>query len=341
MHGGRSLSPSTDNDAEWGEEFRRRFDGLRSKMDLHPAQSTPSATFESAVATARAVAAECLPLGLALVMHLYPLCTLRCVPLPWLSFANARRALLLRAIDRRSLILANAGSERAAVHQPVIATRVRGGFRVDGAYEYMSLANVADIVLFSAPLAGSNNAVFCAADLRGDSVRIGSSRFRGSMRLSDTCSVTFDNHCVPTNRCIEVPTESALQCMAQYQRSWFQLLLGESYLARIEHLQRQWSLPRPLEQMASLNELARLREYALRLLDEATRPSAVESLARVTATMKLRISWLSQSTAAALRGLDDNSASELGFLRLQPTSDERILRSIESAPPGLCPSNHR
>ena len=44
--------------------------------------------------------------------------------------------------------------------------------------------------------------------------------------------------------------------------------------------------------------------------------------------MKLRISWHAQSTAAAIRGLDETAASELGYFRLQPTSDERILRSI-------------
>jgi hypothetical protein len=253
------------------------------------------------------------------------------VPLPWWSTANLRRALLLRAIDRHSLILANAGSERTAgAHAPVTLTRTRDGVRVDGTYEYMSLAHVADIVMFSAPLTGSPHTIFCAADLQGDSVRIGASRFSGSMQLSDTCSVTFDGHPVPSHRYILIPNEGALNCMAQYQRSWFQLLLGESYLARIEHLQCRWNLPRPPEQLASLNELARLREYALRLLDEAESPSAVESLARVTAAMKLRISWHAQSTAAALRGSDDTSASELGYLRLQPTSDERILKSIET-----------
>ncbi len=149
--------------------------------------------------------------------------------------------------------------------------------------------------------------------------------------------MTFDSHYVPTHRYIEIPGESALNCMAQYQRSWFQLLLGESYLARIEHLQQQWSLPRPVEQIASLNELAQLREYALRLLDEAAAPRAVESLARVTAAMKLRISWHAQSTAAALRGLDDASAAELGFLRLQPTSDDRILKSITGGWPAATP----
>ncbi len=226
-----------------------RIPGLRAELNLHPAESTAAATFEAAAQTARSVAVECLPLGIALVMHLYPLCALRCVPLPWWSSANLRRTRLLHAIDRRSLILANAGSERAAgAHAPVTLTRTRDGIRVDGTYDYVSLAHVADVVLFSAPLAGSACSVFCAADLRGDSVRIGDSRFNGSMRLSDTCSVTFDNHHVPTERYVVVPNESALNCMAQYQRSWFQLLLGESYLARIERLHRQWELPRPTEQ---------------------------------------------------------------------------------------------
>ncbi len=150
------------------------------------------------------------------------------------------------------------------------------------------------------------------------------------MAQSDTCRVTFADHAVPASRHILIPNEGALDCMAQYQRSWFQLLLGEGYLARIEWLQSRWTLPRPTEQLASLNELARLREYALRLLDEAASPRAVESLSRVTAAMKLRISWHAQSTAAALRGIDDSSAGELGFLRLQPTSEERILKSLDA-----------
>ena len=305
------------------------FEGLRSRVDLHPAGPTAAATFEAAANTARVIAADSLPLGIGVVMHLYPLCALRCVPLPWWSTGNLRRMLLLGVVDRRSLILANAGSERAAgAHAPVKLSRTRNGVRIDGTYEYMSLAHVADIVLFSAPLADGSSTLFCAADLRGSSVQIGPSRFSGSMSLSDTCSVSFDAHHVASHRYIEIPSESALTCMAQYQRSWFQLLLGESYLARIERLQQQWNLPRPVEQIASFNELARLREYALRLLDEAAAPMAIESLSRVTAAMKLRISWHAQSIAAALRGIDDAAASELGFLRLQPTSDDRILKSI-------------
>ena len=290
--------------------------------------SEASAVFEAAATTARAVAAECLPFGIGLVMHLYPLCVLRCVPLPWWSAAHRRRVQLLREVDRGSLILANAGSERAAgAHEPVTLSRTRGGIRVDGTYDYVSLAHAADVVLFCAPLAQRGCAMFCAADLRGESVRIGAGKFTGSMRLSDTCPVTFDGHFVPARRCIEIPSESTLQCTAQYQRSWFQLLLGEAYLARIERLQRDWNLPRPDEQLASINELAQLRDYSMRLLDEGS-PRAMESLSRVTAAMKLRTSWLAQAVAAAVRRFDVVAADELGYLRLQPTSDDRILRSI-------------
>jgi hypothetical protein len=180
--------------------------------------------------------------------------------------------------------------------------------------------------LFSAPY--ENQAIFCAARVRESSVRIGDCKFKNSMRLSDTCSVTFDDHFVPTDRCIEIPATSAWQCMAQYQRSWFQLLLAESYLARIERLQRTYRLPCPIEQIASLNELTRLREYALRLLDESDRSGAIMSLGRVAEALKLRVSLLAQATSAAVRGFDATAAAELEYIKRQPTSDDRILENI-------------
>jgi len=300
--------------------------------NLHPAARTPAATFEAAASTTRAIAERCLPLGLAIVMHLYPLCAMRYVPLPWWSTANLRRRKLLHAIESRSLILANAGSERATgAPASVTASRTPEGVRVSGAFEYMSLANTADIVLFSAPLTGSDSTMFCAADLRGQSVRIGPSRFTGSMRQSDTCSVHFDEHAVPTERCIEIPNASALQCMAQYQRSWFHLLLGDAYLARIEALHRERQLPRAAEFIASLYELTFLRKYSLCLLNEASSTGAVDSLSRVTSAMKLRISWLAQITASAVRSVDSTSADELSYISRQPTPDARILRSISDS----------
>jgi alkylation response protein AidB-like acyl-CoA dehydrogenase len=326
MREARSLSPSTDS---LRADFLSRFARLRSTLQMHPAEATAASTFEAAARTARAVAVECLPLGVAVVMHLYALCALRCVPLPWLSPANFRRRALLHAIDSNSLIVANTGSERAAgAHDPVTITLTRDGLRIDGTYAYMSLASVADVVLFSAPFRDST--VLCAADMRRESVRIGAPQFSGSMRLSDTCPVSFQNHCVARSRYLIVPTDSVYNCMAQYQRSWFHLLLTEAFLARIDVLHEHWDVAHSAEELASLQELACLREYSLRLLDTAAWPGAVESLARVTAAMKLRVSRLAQSTATALRGLDDADASELGYIRRQPPSDDIVLRRLAS-----------
>jgi alkylation response protein AidB-like acyl-CoA dehydrogenase len=337
------LSPSTEAvaalvtaadrapDAQaWQETFRHRFGALRESLPLHPSAHTPSATFAAAATVARSVAAQNLPLAIGLVMHLYPLCALRCVPLPWFSPARLQRSRLLHRIDHHSLILANAGSERAAgAHSPVALTRTRGGVLVDGTYDYVSLAHVADLVLFNAPLPNGSS-LFCVADMRRTSVRIGESKFSGSMALSDTCSVTFVRHFVPDERFIVIPDDRAMGCMSQYQRSWFQMLLGEAYLARIQALQQRFDLPRAVEQLVSCNEMDCLQAYSRQLLDQATSPAAIASLARVTDTIKLRVSWLGQKTAEALRAHDEVAAHELTFLRRQPTSDERILRNIEA-----------
>jgi hypothetical protein len=277
-------------------------------------------------------------------MHLYPLCVLQWIPLPLLSAARLQRALLLRAIRNRSLILANAGSERSREACPSLVARLDAdGLRIDGTFEYMSLASVADVVLFKARLADSDRTVLCAADLHADSVRIGGWRFSGSMRLSDTSSVTFAGHHVPHGRYVLVADDDRLNCASDYQRCWFHLFLAEIYLARLERLHEVWGLPRPAEQIMSLNELARLREYALRLLDDFSPGSDLEALRKTTSAMKLRVSLIAQAARVALRAREDTApadaaqlrsdASELGYIGSQPTADEIILRSIGLPPP--------
>jgi alkylation response protein AidB-like acyl-CoA dehydrogenase len=176
--------------------YREGFERLRSTFVMYPVPGRhASAVFESAGRTARILAAGCLPVAIAVAMHLYPLCVLQCMPLPLLSVARFQRAMLLRTIRNRSLILANAGSDRSnGAHDSVIARQDADGIRIDGTFEYMSLATVADVAFFKARLAESNCTVLCAADLRMDSVRIGGWKFSGSMRLSDTSAVTFVNH---------------------------------------------------------------------------------------------------------------------------------------------------
>jgi hypothetical protein len=339
----RSLIERVDHAGEGPaarEAYREAFTRLRSRLEMYPVPGRrPSLVFESAATTARALAASCLPLGIAVAMHLYPLCVLQCIPLPLLSVARFQRAMLLRAIRNRSLILANAGGERTRGAPPSLVARPDAeGIRVDGTFDYMSLASVADVVLFKARLADDSATILCAADLRADSVHIGDWRFSGSMRLSDTSAVTFAGHRVPHGRYVLVGDEEALRCTSDYQRCWFHLFLTETYLARLERLHRIWGLPRSAEQLIGLNELSQLREYALRLLDDFSTGSDVRPLKKATSAMKLRVSLMAQAAMAALRGREDRTpadalrlradARELSYIKSQPTADEIILRSI-------------
>jgi hypothetical protein len=247
--------------------------------------------------------------------------------------------MLLRTIRNRSLILANAGGERSrGAHHSLVACQDAEGIRIDGTLEYMSLATVADVVLFKARLANTHCTVLCAADLKVGSVRIGDWRFSGSMRLSDTSSVTFARHLVPHGRYVLVADDEVLRCTSDYQRCWFHLFLAEMYLARLDRLHHVWGLRRSAEQIMSLNELSQLREYALRLLDDFSSGSDVQPLKKTTSAMKLRVSLMAQSTMTSLRGREgvtpadaqrlQADASELCYIKSQPTADETILRSI-------------
>ena len=326
------------------EAFREGFGRLRAELEMYPAAGRPSAVFESAARTARSLAAPCQPLGIAVAMHLYPLCALQCMPLPRLSLARLQRALLVRTIRKRRLLLANAGSERTRGAEPNAVARLDAeGLLIEGTFEYVSLANVADIVLFKARVADSAGLALCAADLRGDSVRVGEWKFSGSMRLSDTSSVFFSGHRVPHGRYALVAGEDALRCTADYQRCWFHLFLADVYLARLDRLHRAWTLPRPADQIVSRNELSQLRAYALRLLDDFAPGSDIQPLKKATSAMKLRVSLMAQSTMTALREREDRTpadaeqlradAAELRYIKSQPTADAMILRSIGVPPP--------
>jgi hypothetical protein len=325
------------------EAYREGFTRLRSHLEMYPVSGRcASVTFESAAKTAGNLAAGCLPLGIAVAMHLYPLCVLQCIPLPLLSFARFQRSMLLRTIRNRSLIAANAGGERTrGAQHSVVARQDAEGIRIDGTFEYLSLASVADVVFFKAGLVNSNCTVLCAADLRADSVRIGEWKFSGSMRLSDTSSVTLTRHRVPRSRYVVVADDAVMRCTSDYQRCWFHLFLAEIYLARLERLHRVRGLPRSAEHILSLNELSRLREYALRLLDDFSSGSDIQPLKKTTSAMKLRVSLMAQSTMASLRDREvltpadaqqlRAEANELRYIKWQPTADDIILRSIGAA----------
>jgi hypothetical protein len=320
------------------ELFRLGFSGLSSYLQMYPAAgASPSNVFEALSSDARRVASVCLPLAIALTMHWYPLCALQCASLPPFSLARIHRSLLLRRVRGENLIIANAGSDRAhGTQEPVLASRVREGFRLRGVYEYMSLASVADIVLMKVRLQEDGRELLCVANLQSPTAQTGPWRFGGSMRLSDTASVTFEDHLVPHGRYVVLPRSDAVQCLSEYQRSWFHLFIGDLYLARMERLYLDHRIELTSEDRVERNEVAHLRAYCLCLLDTFAAERDAARLLLATGTLKLRISRLARSAStlmneiavhkgdAALR----SHAAELDFIQRQPTADHKIIASL-------------
>src|SRR4029453_2154634 len=149
-------------------------------------------------------------------------------------------------------------------------------------------ATVADVVLFRARLAEGSATVLCAADLRAEAVRIGDWKVSGRRGLSHTSPVTFDRHRVPHGRYVLVADDEVVRCTSDYQRCWFHLFLTDVYLARLQRLHEVWGLRRSAEHSMSLNELAQLRRYALRLLDDFSSSEDRAPLKDTTSAMKLR-----------------------------------------------------
>lgn len=316
------------------QTFRAHFEAIKARVELHPARgSRPSHMLQAASDTVRSISATCLPVAVAVCMHLYPYCALHWFPLPSLSVARLRRDALLRDVRRRRLILANAGGARSshAAH-PVTGRSVPEGLRVQGTFEYMSLASVADRALFRAPLDGTVATALCFADLPSDGIRVGRWKFADSMRLSDTAAITFDDHLVPKGRFIVDEEPRRIATATGYQRAWFHLLLAECHLARLQHLRDGGLVAFNDEQTASLHELGHLGRHAGDLLDAGQ----LDPLLQVSASIKLRTSLLSSTAAQALRARGNGDATrpeELQYIRLQPTSDPEIQRDLSCRAP--------
>ena len=328
------------------EAYREGFTRLRSRLDMYPVSGRrASVVFESAAKTARTLAASCLPLGIAVAMHLYPLCVLQCIPLPLLSVARFQRAMLLRTIRNRSLILANAGGERTrgATIIPGRTSGRRGHSNRWNVRIHVARHRCGRRVLQGAIGRQQQHGAVCG----GPAGRLGAYRRLEILRKDAAVGHVFGDICqprVPHGRYVLVADDEVLHCTSDYQRCWFHLFLAELYLARLERLHQVWGLRRSAEQIMSLNELSQLRAYALRLLDDFSSGSDIEPVEEDDQRDEAARFADGAVDDGLLRGREDLTpadaqrvradASELCYIKSQPTADEIILRSIGVRPQG-------
>lgn len=175
-----------------------------------------------------------IPVSVALSMHYYMVAALAAYPLSKKSTSFWKREMLLAKIRKERLLIANTGSVRTfkdkAGNTGIQVRRDKDGYIIQGKAPFMSLAGVADYVVFSAQLPSSESMVFLVP-LNSDQIEFEHTAFGDSMQGSFTKAVKFKNLRVTHANVLSLPDTQATDCeILVYQRTWFQALIPAPYL---------------------------------------------------------------------------------------------------------------
>lgn len=215
--------------ARFFREFRKAelpFLPCRAELD-------PAALHTGLIDSLMAVGGFGIAEGVGAAMHLYMLAAVAKMPIGEPALA-AQRAALIGMIDRDRLLLATTGSDSRhrsanAAQSATVAVPVEGGYRINGTKTFLSLAEVADLVLFTADIAGCGLSFFIAP-LKQPAIRIGPPHFDAAFPLH-THSVTLDNLVVPAAMALAATEGGGANAAAHaFQRALFQSLISAVYL---------------------------------------------------------------------------------------------------------------
>lgn len=171
--------------------------------------------------------------GVGATMHVYMLTAFAKMPIADPALAE-RRAAFIDIVRRQRLLIANTGSDSCyrsnnAAQSVTVAIPVDGGYRVNGAKTFLSLAEVADLILFTAEIP-SRGLSFFVAPLKCPSIHVGPPHFDTAFPLH-TYSVHFENLVVPDAMALAAKEGDDTNVSAHtFQRALFQSLIGAVYL---------------------------------------------------------------------------------------------------------------
>jgi alkylation response protein AidB-like acyl-CoA dehydrogenase len=171
--------------------------------------------------------------GVGATMHLYMLAAFAKFPIRDPALAQ-RRAAFIDMVGRGRLLIANTGSDArrpsdSACPNATVAVPVNGGYRVNGAKSFLSLAQVADLVVFTADILGRGVSFF-VAPLNNHAIQIGSPQFDPAFPLH-THSVLFEDLVVPEAMTLACEEKGSTTVSAfTFQRAVFQSLISAVYL---------------------------------------------------------------------------------------------------------------
>lgn len=175
-----------------------------------------------------------IPVSVALSMHYYVLASIATYPFKKTSQQYWKREILLNKIKKERVFIANTGSIRTydnvSENKGILAMKEKDNYIVYGRAPFMSLAGIADYLVFTAELSDGGKAVFFAAS-DNTQIEFTDTVFGDTMQGSFTKSVKFKNLRVPVSNVIKLDTQIKEQSeLLIYQRSWFQALVSAPYL---------------------------------------------------------------------------------------------------------------
>lgn len=188
----------------------------------------------------------------------------------------------------------NAGSDPASMRTQ--ATKVKGGYRLNGSKAWITNAPIADLAIVWAKCEGSIQGFIVEKGFKGFSAR--ATHMKGSMRASLTGELFFEDCFVPEHNWLPGTTiglAAALKCLTQarYGIAWGALGAGEAcYEIALEYTKARMQFQKPLAQCQLVQKdlvdmLTRLVQGQLlalhiaRLKDKKAAPFEMISMAKM------------------------------------------------------------
>ncbi|MEL6916572.1 MAG: acyl-CoA dehydrogenase family protein [Bacteroidota bacterium] len=224
------------NKAEKNKDYLAFYDYLKTtKFPFIPCnERNTQMVYDACFKTLHAIGEVSIPVAVALSMHYYVLASMASYPFSKTSKEYWKREMLLHQIKKEGLIIANTGSVRTytnvSEHKGVTVQRKDGKYLVNGKTPFMSLAGVADYLVFTAELSQGKKAVFFVPS-NSEGIYFQDSVFGETMEGSFTKAVSFKDLEVSNAHVLTLDTSEETKCeLLIYQRSWFQALVPAPYL---------------------------------------------------------------------------------------------------------------
>lgn len=184
--------------------------------------------------TAMMIGAHSVPIGIAAVMHLYMLGAMATFP-ACDGESLRKRETFFGVIREHRWLVANSGSDMQvrsdnAGSASMSAERMADGICLTGHKTFVSLATVADLLVFTATETATGSLLSMFAPLRGiDGIRFETSPFPAFFSETGTRGVVMERVVLPLENLISGGAV-AFEHAHAYQRMWFSALIPAVYL---------------------------------------------------------------------------------------------------------------